>query len=274
MTSYLQNTDFPSQRVSDAEKEKYEWYSACCDFIIAQGQAYKNINEVEIKYRVLQGDIPEEFYKKTINPYNSKNDKYKRFPATLRNYDLMKGVIRRYVGEYLSNPHDFIVSANNAEVVLAKNSRLRQELNNIIQKQIAAKIQEIFAEYLKQGGNPEEFNPQEQFDVEAFITEFNENFIDEISAQGQQILEVIKDITEDKVKEVAYLNADRVVDTTAAGDFYAAGVMYGLMNDCSLRQCAELGALLAGHVIQVVGTKFDACMWDKVRDEVRRIVHG
>lgn len=199
MTSYLQNIDFPSQRVSDAEKEEFSWYSQCCDFIIAQGQAYKNTNEVEIKYRVLQGDIPEEFYRKTINPYNSKNDKYKRFPATLRNYDLMKGVIRRYVGEYLSNPHDFIVSANNAEVVLAKNSRLRQELNNIIQKQIAAKIQETFAEYLKQGGNPEEFKPEEQFDVEAFIKEFNENFIDEISAQGQQILEVIKDITDDNI---------------------------------------------------------------------------
>lgn len=199
MNNYLQNTEFPSQRVSDAEKEKFEWYSACCDWIIAQGQAYKKSDEVEIKYRILQGDIPEEFYKKTINPYNSKNDKYTRFPATLRNYDLMKGVIRRYVGEYLSNPHDFIVSANNAEVVLAKNSRLRQELNNIIQKQIAAKIQETFAEYLKQGGNPEEFKPEEQFDVEAFITEFNENFIDEISAQGQQILEVIKDITDDNI---------------------------------------------------------------------------
>lgn len=73
---------------------------------------------------------------------------------------------------------------------------------------------------------------------------------------------------------VGAMPVDRVVDTTAAGDFYAAGVMYGLMNDCSLRQCAELGALLAGHVIQVVGTKFDACMWDKVRDEVRRIVQG
>lgn len=199
MTGYLQTTEFPSQRVSDKEKENYSWYSACCDWIIAQGQAYKNTKEVETKFRILQGEIPEEFYRKTINPYNAKNEKYTRFPATLRNYDLMKGVIRRYVGEYLSNPHDFIVSANNAEVVLAKNAKLRQELNNIVQKQIAAKIQQIFADYLKQGGNPEEFNPQEQFDVESFINEFNENFIDDISAQGQEILEVIKDITEDAI---------------------------------------------------------------------------
>lgn len=199
MRSYIQSVEFPSQRVSDAEKEKYEWYSSCCDFIIAQGEAYKDSAEIELKFNVLQGRIPEEFYRKTINPYNSKNKNYTRFPATLRNYDLMKGVIRRYVGEYLSNPHDFIVSANNAEVVLAKNARLRQELNNIIQKQIAAKIQTIFADYLKQGGDPQQFNPQEHFDVEAFIKEFNENYIDDISAQGQKLLEVIKDITEDNL---------------------------------------------------------------------------
>ena len=199
MNSYLQSYEFPSQRVSDKEKEKYEWYAGCCDWIIAQGEAYRNIDEVETKYNVLQGRIPEDFYKKTINPYNSKNKNYTRFPATLRNYDLMKGVIRRYVGEYLSNPHEFIVSANNAEVVLAKNSRLRQELNNIVQKQIAAKIQQMYAQYLKEGGQPEQFNPQEQFDVESFIKEFNENFIDDISAQGQQILSVIKDLTEDNL---------------------------------------------------------------------------
>ena len=199
MHSYIQNIEFPSQRVSDSEKEKYEWYAGCCDYVIAQGEAFKDSAEVELKYNVLHGRLPEEFYRKTINPYNSKNEKYTKFPATLRNYDLMKGVIRRYVGEYLSNPHDFIVSANNAEVVLAKNSRLRQELNSIVQKQIAAKIQQTYAEYLNQGGDPQQFNPQEQFNVEAFVKEFNENFIDDISAQGQQILSVIKDLTEDNI---------------------------------------------------------------------------
>lgn len=73
---------------------------------------------------------------------------------------------------------------------------------------------------------------------------------------------------------VEAMPVDRVVDTTAAGDFYAAGVMYGLMHDCSLRQCAEIGSLLAGHVIQVVGTKFDAARWSEIREEVCRIVEG
>lgn len=191
--------DFPRQRVSNAEKNKPEWYAGCCDWIIAQGQNIRNSSDLEKKYRVLKSDIPSEFYKKILNPYNATNEKYTRFPATMRNYDIMKGVIRRYVSEYIKNPHDFIVGANNPEVVLARNSKLRQELAFIVQEQIAAKIQESYANWVNQGNDPKQFNHQEQFNVEEFIADFNEKYIDDISAQGQEILNVIRDITEDKL---------------------------------------------------------------------------
>ncbi len=191
--------DFPRQRVSNAEKNKPEWYAGCCDWIIAQGQNIRNSSDLEKKYRVLKGDIPSEFYKKILNPYNATNEKYTRFPATMRNYDIMKGVIRRYVSEYIKNPHDFIVGANNSEVVLARNSKLRQELAFIVQEQIAAKIQESYINWVNQGNDPQQFNPQEQFNIEEFIADFNEKYIDDISAQGQEILNVIRDITEDKL---------------------------------------------------------------------------
>lgn len=191
--------DFPRQRVSNAEKNKPEWYAGCCDWIIAQGQNIRNSSDLEKKYRVLKGDIPSEFYKKILNPYNATNEKYTRFPATMRNYDIMKGVIRRYISEYIKNPHDFIVGANNPEVVLARNSKLRQELAFIVQEQIAAKIQESYANWVNQGNDPQQFNPQEQFNIEEFIADFNEKYIDDISAQGQEILNVIRDITEDKL---------------------------------------------------------------------------
>lgn len=191
--------DFPRQRVSNAEKNKPEWYAGCCDWIIAQGQNIRNSSDLEKKYRVLKADIPSEFYKKILNPYNATNEKYTRFPATMRNYDIMKGVIRRYVSEYIKNPHDFIVGANNPEVVLARNSKLRQELAFIVQEQIAAKIQESYANWVNQGNDHKQFNPQEQFNIEEFIADFNEKYIDDISAQGQEILNVIRDITEDKL---------------------------------------------------------------------------
>lgn len=193
----FQTFDFPSQRVSASERNKPEWYANCIDWIISQGEGIRQQAELEVKYRVLQGDIPQEYYKKILNPYNATNEKYKRFPAVMRNYDIMKGIIRRYVSEYIKNPHDFVVGANNPEVILARNKKLQEELASLVEQQIAARIQQSYAEFVNQGGNPQEFNPQETIDIEAFIKEFNQNFIDDISAQGAELLNVIKDLTDD-----------------------------------------------------------------------------
>ena len=58
---------------------------------------------------------------------------------------------------------------------------------------------------------------------------------------------------------------EKVIDTTAAGDFYAAGVMYGLMNGCTLTQCAQIGTILSGHVIQIVGTQLTEEVWGEIK---------
>ncbi len=197
MRSDFQPFDFPIQRVPNSRKKEADWYASCCDWIIAQGQANRDVSDIETKYNILNGKIPDEFYKKILNPYNATQDKYKRFPATMRNYDMMKGIIRRYVSEYLKNPHDFIVGANNPEVVIARNSKIRQELQVLVEQQIAAKIQESYQQWIQGGNDPQQFNPQEQINIEQFIKDFNENYIDDISAQGQSLLNVIKDITED-----------------------------------------------------------------------------
>lgn len=199
MLNYLYNIDFPSQRVSNAEKSKPEWYANCCDFIIAQGESIRKSDEIEIKYGILQGNIPNEYYKKILNPYNATKEKNTRFPAVMRNYDMIKGVIRRYVSEYLKNPHDFIVGANNPEVILARDAKLRQELSKLVQHQIAIRLQQSYQQFVNEGNNPQEFNPEEAIDIESFIKEFNENYVDEISMQGQNILNVIKDITGDSL---------------------------------------------------------------------------
>ena len=166
MRNTFQNYDFPLQRIPNSKKDK-AWAAQCADWIIAQGIGNRDSQDLEDKYNIIHGRIPDEFYKKILNPYNSTQEKYKRFPATMRNYDLMKGIIRRYVSEYLKNPHDFIVGANNAEVVLAKNAKLRQELAKLVEQQIAARIQQSYNQWLQEGNNPEQFNPQEHIDVEA-----------------------------------------------------------------------------------------------------------
>lgn len=58
------------------------------------------------------------------------------------------------------------------------------------------------------------------------------------------------------------------VDTTGAGDYFAAGFIYGLTNGCSLRAATEIGTLLASEVLQVVGTTLPEETWKRIRTEV------
>ena len=46
-----------------------------------------------------------------------------------------------------------------------------------------------------------------------------------------------------------------VVDTTGAGDLYAAGFLYGLTHGADPEACARLGALCAGEVIGHLGAR-------------------
>ena len=63
-----------------------------------------------------------------------------------------------------------------------------------------------------------------------------------------------------------------VLDATAAGDYYAAGFMYGLSQGKSLATCAHLGTLLASNIIEVVGTRLSDVTWTQIAQEAEKIL--
>ncbi len=75
----------------------------------------------------------------------------------------------------------------------------------------------------------------------------------------------------DEVVHVGIMAAAKRVDTTGAGDFYAAGFLAGLCDGLSLRQCGTIGAVTAGKVIEVVGTTFGEESWEEVLRLVRKV---
>lgn len=59
----------------------------------------------------------------------------------------------------------------------------------------------------------------------------------------------------DETEVIEPTDIKELADTTGAGDFYAAGFLYGYTRGRSLRDCGDLGSLAAGLVIQQIGPR-------------------
>ena len=66
----------------------------------------------------------------------------------------------------------------------------------------------------------------------------------------------------DAISAVATAPVEKVVDTTGAGDQYAAGFLHGLAQGRPLGVCARLGHLAAGEVIQHYGPRPQVSLQD------------
>ena len=62
-------------------------------------------------------------------------------------------------------------------------------------------------------------------------------------------------ITKQEMLHVAPRRIERVVDTTGAGDLYAAGFLYGLTHGRDLATCGRFGSLCAAEIISHVGAR-------------------
>jgi len=70
-----------------------------------------------------------------------------------------------------------------------------------------------------------------------------------IGAEGSLV------VTADRVIRAGAVRVPRVLDTTGAGDLFAAGFLFGLTTGAPLERCAELGSVAAAEVISHVGPR-------------------
>lgn len=63
----------------------------------------------------------------------------------------------------------------------------------------------------------------------------------------------------------------KAIDTTGAGDGYAAGFIYGLTRDFDLEKCGNIASLVSGKVVEVMGANLPADTWAKVNREIEQM---
>lgn len=78
-------------------------------------------------------------------------------------------------------------------------------------------------------------------------------------------------ITDDDTIAVPADPVDKVVDTTGAGDLYAAGFLFGYTQGRPLQDCARLGGIAAGEIIGHVGPRPEVSLADLVTQRLGTI---
>ena len=62
------------------------------------------------------------------------------------------------------------------------------------------------------------------------------------------------------------------IDATGAGDTYAAGFLYAHSLGRTLKECGEVGSIIAAKVVEVIGTKIDIPRWKAAKQVIRELL--
>lgn len=167
-----------------------------------------------------------------------------------------------YIEGYLVQNHELLETA----VRLAKECNQKVFLDlasyNVVEENVEF-LHKIIKEYVDVVfANEEEaksFSGLEPKEALNYIAELCEIAVVKIGKKGSMIK---------KEGIVTHVNISEVksMDTTGAGDQYAAGFMYGMALDKDMKECGRYGSVLASYVIQQYGARIKEEKWIKIKE--------
>jgi hypothetical protein len=206
-------TVYPRQKISTAEKNKRDKETGrtpaetTIDFFIDESVADNNREEILSFYRLTEDALDEKDYNYVLNPFNTTIDRYKRFGAALKNFDIITPVINLYAGEFSQRFKNVQVLDSNPD----DDNNYKKGLNELIKGYFNQKnINELNALGLQTGQET-----KEQGTIQDVTDNYNRGFDANRVISGQEVFDYIyydQDL-EDKYQDayVDWLKAGMVV---------------------------------------------------------------
>lgn len=183
--------------------------------------------------------------------------------------ELFKGYTYLYIEGYLVQDHTMILRA----IELAKEAGLQVCLDmasyNIVENDldfftmlINKYVDIVFA-------NEEEakaFTGKEAKEALSEIAQMCSIAIVKLGAKGSYIKKGTEEI------RIQAVPVEKAIDTTGAGDYFAAGFLYGLICGYSLEKCASIGSILSANIIQVIGANMPKERWDEIKLNINAVL--
>jgi len=173
-----------------------------------------------------------------------------------------------HIEGYLVQNHELLRKA----VALAKENNVKVSLDlasfDVVQDNLEF-LKEIIADYVDiVFANEDEAKAFTNMDPELALHEISKSSevsIVKIGEKGSLIKQG------EQIHTIGVIEA-KSIDTTGAGDLYAAGFLFGMAKHLPLEKCGQIGSLLAGKVIEVLGAKMSEATWKIIRGKVDEII--
>ena len=182
--------------------------------------------------------------------------------------DIFKGYEIVYIEGYLVFNHELIAAC--AKVAKAAGVKIALDLSsfNVVEANLDF-LKDLIKDYVDiLFANEEEaksFTSLEPEDALHEIAKDCEIAIVKVGKEGSMIKEG------NEVTRIGVIQA-KAIDTTGAGDAYAAGFFYGLSNGYNMEICGKIAALVSGKVVEVMGPNLQDKKWEVVKAEIEKIV--
>lgn len=236
----------------------------------------KQLNKKGVHTRLLKGELPSGIASAFVSPNGERTfATYLGSASTLRaselTADMFAGYSYFFIEGYLLQDHDLIEGA----MQLAKECGLQVCLD-LASYNIVAEERDFFDHLITRYVDIVFANEAE---AKAFTGKEPEEALNIIASKCSIAIvklgkegSLIKKGTE--VIRVAPVPVKKVVDTTGAGDYYAAGFMFGLTCGLKLDKCAQISSIAAGAVVQTLGTTLSKYKWNKIKEQIEKVLQN
>lgn len=180
------NVTLPKQDVSESAKKKPEYYIPTIDYIIDKAISLNDKSEVKTLLDAADGYIDNKTFNYALTNFGV--DKQTNYPNNARHISIINPIKRRYIGEYIRQFKNFQVYHKDIDPIIARNNSLSEEIKTIIRQYMLNKMQE---------GGLETGVPQQEIpDLEQYIAQYKEDYIDKEVIEAQEILGLINALTD------------------------------------------------------------------------------
>lgn len=198
-----------SQKVSYNQKKKKDWYIPNFDYFDSLCTANDDHTNIEKYYDIYMNGIGEGEYKSVLRPYSAElmeDERFGKLPGKIRNLDIITPLLERYMGEYIAQYDNFVVTNTHPKALEEREAKVTADVLALVVQLFMEEFNKKLAEAQAQmKANPEaqvEEPKIEKIDFVKFIEQARIDWGRAQTIKNKRMLKLLSKITDAETKYI------------------------------------------------------------------------